>query len=143
VYSAGHASGPEIALHELGHSVAGLADEYTSSAGCGTSAQEINTSLDGIKGSWPEWIQDLGAPRAGAQYYPSCVYRPETDCEMRFLNSQFCRVCQQQFSLTIFGYPNISPSAPISSQSPSASLSRRSASRRTSPWRRAFRSEPA
>jgi hypothetical protein len=119
VYSAGDPSAPEIAAHELGHSVAGLADEY-GGGGCWSFAGEVNTSTNGITGAWPEWTEDLGYPREGAQYYNACVYRPEDHCEMRALGYEFCHVCNQQWALTFFGHPRVGPTAPVESMSPAS-----------------------
>ena len=118
VYSAGNSSATEVAMHELGHSLGGLADEYAYSAGCGTYAGEINTSLNSVDGAWPEWVKEIGSPWQGAQYYQSCIYRPESNCEMRALGVPFCHVCNQQYALTIFAHPRIYLTAPISSVSP-------------------------
>jgi hypothetical protein len=118
VYSAALSSAKEIAVHELGHSLGGLADEYAYESDCGVYASEVNTSTDAIHGAWPEWIDDLGAPREGAQYYQQCVYRPIDQCEMRSLNQPFCAVCVQHWSLGTFGHPRVGPTAPIESQTP-------------------------
>jgi hypothetical protein len=118
VYSAAVSSAKEIAVHELGHSLGGLADEYAYNTGCGSNAGEINTSLDPIEGAWPEWIDDLGPPREGAQYYQECVYRAVAACEMRSLNQPFCPVCNQHWSLITFGHWRVAPTAPIQSQQP-------------------------
>ena len=126
VYSAGYSGGcpaDDIGVHELGHSLANLADEYTAYSSCGTSASELNTSLDSKNGAWPEWIADIGAPRQGADYYTLCIYRPESACEMRSLCTSFCRVCNQQWALTFFGHPRVSPTAPVSGQSPGSGVS--------------------
>jgi len=117
VYAAGNSSASEIAAHELGHSLAGLADEYVSYNGCGN-AGEVNTSTNPTVGAWPEWIGDLGGPYLGAQYYNQCVYRPAGDCKMRSLFAPFCPVCNQRWSLTIFGHPRVTFSAPLSSLTP-------------------------
>jgi hypothetical protein len=123
VYSAGNGSATEIAVHELGHSLAGLADEYAYTAGCGSTAGEVNTSRNGVNGAWPEWISDLGPPFQGAQYYQSCLYRPENSCVMQALGLPFCRVCRQQWSLRFFSHFRINPTAPIESIDPPGSLS--------------------
>lgn len=120
VYSAGNASATEVAVHELGHSLGGLADEYAYTAGCGGWAGEVNTSLDGLRGAWPEWIGDIGAPLEGAQYYQQCIYRPTANCEMRSLSQPFCPVCNQHWSLITFGHPRVSPSAPVATRTPAA-----------------------
>jgi len=120
VYSAGNGSAIEVAFHELGHSLGGLDDEYTSTSGCGSDAGEINTSLDGVSGAWPEWVGELGTPRQGAQYYTQCIYRPRDNCEMRALFQPFCEVCNQRWSLVTFGHFRVAPTAPIESASPAS-----------------------
>jgi hypothetical protein len=120
VYSAGVSSATEVAVHELGHSLGGLADEYGGNPGCGTWASEINTSLDAMRGAWPEWVRDIGTPVEGGQYYDQCIYRPQTNCEMRSLNQPFCAVCNQHWSLVYFGHPRVSGTAPIESSSPAS-----------------------
>jgi len=122
VYSAANPVATEIALHEVGHSVGSLADEYAGDPGCGTFASEINTSLNSFSGAWPEWIATIGAPKLGADYYEQCVYRPETNCEMRALNQPFCKVCNQQWARTIFGHFRVSPTAPVASFLPALSV---------------------
>ena len=121
VYSAANSSATDIAVHELGHSWAGLADEYAYNAGCGGNAGEVNTSLDAVNGAWSEWIDDLGAPREGAQYWQECIFRPLESCEMRSLFQPFCPVCKQHWSLVTFGHWRISPTAPIRAMTPAAS----------------------
>ncbi len=118
VYSAGHPDGLEVSIHELGHSLAGLADEYAYSAGCGNNGGGLNTSLDSVNGAWPEWIADLGPPREGARYFQSCIFRPLNNCEMRDLYQPFCPVCNQRWALVFFGHSRVNPTAPISGGSP-------------------------
>ncbi len=122
VYSAANAAATDVAIHELGHSLGNLADEYGGTPSCGVSAGGINTSTDPINGGWPEWIADLGAPRQGAQYYDQCVYRPIANCEMRTLGPEFCPVCKQQWALKYFGHPRVNPTAPLESQHPVSPL---------------------
>lgn len=122
VYAAGNSSATEIAVHELGHSLAGLADEYESNPVCGTSAGEINSSRNAVSGAWPEWVAEIGSPVQGAQYYSLCLYRPMFNCDMRALSQPFCPVCKQRFALTFFGHPRVSPSAPIQSFAPATPL---------------------
>lgn len=118
VYSAGNAAATEVAIHELGHSLGGLADEYGGNPSCGGYAGGINTSVNATQGNWPEWIPEIGAPKAGGQYYEQCIYRPESSCEMRYLNQSFCRVCNQHLSRVFYGHPRVSPSAPLNNATP-------------------------
>jgi len=119
VYSAANSAATEVAVHELGHSLAGLADEYAYNTGCGTYAGEINTSLV-PRNAWPEWIQELGPAHEGAQYYQQCIYRPLANCEMRSLNQPFCPVCSQRWSLVVYGHSRVSPTAPIAAAQPTS-----------------------
>lgn len=118
VYSAGNSLAVEIAVHELGHTLALLMDEYVSYSGCRSFASEINTSTNGINGAWPEWIADLGPPREGAEYYVQCVFRPFDNCVMRQLGQSFCPVCMQRWALSILGHPRVGLTAPIESSYP-------------------------
>ena len=122
VYSAGNSAATDVAVHELGHSLAWLADEYAGNPSCGLVAGEINTSRDSGDGAWPEWIAEIGAPRQGAQYYNQCIYRPLPNCEMRSLFQPFCPVCNQRWSLVTFGHPNVGPTAPVSGFAPASPL---------------------
>ncbi|HET9300942.1 MAG TPA: M64 family metallopeptidase [Candidatus Polarisedimenticolaceae bacterium] len=122
VYSAGNGGAVEIAAHELGHSLAGLADEYTNFNTCAPSAREINTSTNPTEGAWPEWIEEIGAPVAGGERYASCIYHPQQSCGMNTLGPPFCPVCLQQWALRFFGHPRVSPTAPIASVTPASPL---------------------
>jgi len=87
----------EIVIHEIGHSFAGLADEYW--AGDQYAAERANmtreTSPEKVK--WKNWYGDFGIG-----IYQHCCggksaewYRPHEDCKMRYLGRTFCSVCQQ------------------------------------------------
>ncbi len=121
VVSAANASAAEIAIHELGHSLAGLDDEYAGDSACGT-ASGFNVSSDPANGSWPEWVAELGAPREGAATYDRCVFRPAATCAMRELGRPFCPVCAQRFALTVLGHPRVHPTAPVAGQSPAPAV---------------------
>jgi hypothetical protein len=119
VYSARNGSALEIAVHEMGHTMAGLGDEYAGNPSCGHAATEINTSTSPA-GAWPEWSEFLGDPVEGADYYDECVYRPIANCKMRSLGVPFCPVCLQRWSLVFFGEPRVAPTAPVASMSPAS-----------------------
>ena len=108
----------QTGIHEVGHSHAGLDDEYWQIWACGGSASELNTSLDSVEGAWPEWIGDLGAPREGGAGYAYCVYRPEMTCAMSDSSSPFCAVCSQHLTLMFYDNPRVAPTAPIESAEP-------------------------
>lgn len=108
----------EIAAHELGHTFAGLGDEY-SDANPGwvpkempNVTQQTNRAL--IK--WNAWI--LGstpvptpdtAPYTnvvglfeGAEYQTNGWYRPQHICEMRALDNPYCKVCAEALVKAIY-----------------------------------------
>ena len=118
VFAAANPSAMEAAAHELGHTLAQLADEYQGRPACGSSAGEINTSDNPATGAWPEWVGDLGPPVEGAQYYNACIYRPAASCLMRSLDAQFCPVCNQRWTISTFGHPRIAGRAPVISVKP-------------------------
>ncbi|MFT5165840.1 MAG: hypothetical protein ACI8P3_001070 [Saprospiraceae bacterium] len=90
-----HASSNEIAIHELGHSFAGLKDEYY--AGDQYAGEDINMTqeTDPSLVRWKNWMNDNGIG-----IYQHCCsgnsanwYRPHQNCKMRSLNNTFCSVC--------------------------------------------------
>ena len=119
VYAAANVDGTEVALHEMGHTLASLADEYDGEPRCGTGSGP-NVSMDPVNGNWAEWIGDLGPPLEGAQYFNQCIYRPALDCQMRTLHREFCPVCKQQFALSFFAHAKVSPTAPIETVTPAS-----------------------
>ncbi len=87
-----HTSANEIAVHELGHSFGGLADEYWFS-GTGESPNKTKNN-DTNTNRWKNW---LGSNAIGIYPYDESPtwFRPHQNCEMRYLNRQFCSVCKQ------------------------------------------------
>ena len=108
----------EIARHEIGHTIAGLADEYTAPyPGYPDGDSEPNVAsqahLDPVK--WESWLTPgvaIPTPFAakvgdhdpvgafeGARYKTTGVFRPTANCLMRELNHTFCQVCAQAMVL--------------------------------------------
>lgn len=85
----------EIALHELGHSFAGLADEYWS--GWGAEHPNKTAEVDTALVVWKKWfgVTAVGHFPYGTTSPAADWYRPHQNCKMQFLNRPFCRVCQQ------------------------------------------------
>jgi hypothetical protein len=111
-----HSAASEIALHEFGHSFAGLADEYeTGGSGLPSTDSEPNVDFhvsgQGLK--WLVWVEagtPLPTPETsqyanvvgafeGAKYYPTGIYRPWYDCLMRTLGRTFCPVCKESHAV--------------------------------------------
>ncbi len=106
-------NGPKISVHEVGHSYAGLADEYdygNSETWSGSRPSEVNVDTDLENLKWDVWLNDevpLPTPNSsewngyvgafeGAKYKGLGIYRPERECMMRELNDDFCRVCVER-----------------------------------------------
>jgi hypothetical protein len=105
----------EIAIHELGHTLFGLADEYDAGGQAATMAPvEPNVSGSAVRDRL-KWA-DLVAPATplpthrrgaavpanrpigayeGAKYQPSSLFRAEFECKMRTPGQPFCAVCQR------------------------------------------------
>lgn len=123
VYAAANPAALQSAAHELGHTLAILVDEYAGRNQCGSGAGEINASTNATTGAWPEWIETLGPPHEGAQFYNSCIYRPTASCLMRSLDAEYCPVCNQRWSISIFGHPRIAGRAPVNAVKPTSNTS--------------------
>ncbi|HMV08675.1 MAG TPA: M64 family metallopeptidase [Cyclobacteriaceae bacterium] len=91
-----HSAGREVAIHEIGHSFAGLADEYW--AGAQYAAEKPNmtkqTSPSLVK--WKNW---MGVSGVGiyAHSGDASWKKPHTNCKMGVLNSPLCKVCTETF----------------------------------------------
>jgi IgA Peptidase M64/Secretion system C-terminal sorting domain len=92
------ANSDEVSIHEIGHSFAFLADEYTI-AGQGERPNRTTVS-DPLTIKWKNW---LGGNGIGI--YPlgvDAAYRPHQNCKMQFLDVPFCAVCKEAFVNRIY-----------------------------------------
>ncbi|MCA8964556.1 MAG: hypothetical protein H6838_00705 [Planctomycetes bacterium] len=92
----------EVQIHEMGHSLGGLADEYDypnqTYSGGEPSSPNITTSPTGQK--WAHWHGTEGVSAfQGAGYYLYGLYRPKNNCLMRTLGVILCPVCREQISI--------------------------------------------
>ncbi len=96
--SGANAQAGQIAIHELGHSIGGLADEYDYpyASYTGDEPKELNVTKDPTGAlKWSEYLgqpsPDGGviAPVEGARYYKGGLYRPTDNSIMRTLGKQF------------------------------------------------------
>jgi hypothetical protein len=88
----------EVQIHELGHSLGGLADEYDypnqTYTGGEPGQANITAAPNGQKwSSW--WGTDAISAFQGAGYHLFGLYRPKQNCLMRSLGVALCRVCQE------------------------------------------------
>ena len=90
-----HEQSNELALHELGHSFADLADEYY--AGDYWAKEKINMTQvrDPKTVKWKNWMfyNGIGIYRHCCGGNSSIWFRPHEDCKMFSLYGQFCSVC--------------------------------------------------
>ncbi|HEY6563150.1 MAG TPA: M64 family metallopeptidase, partial [Pirellulaceae bacterium] len=116
VYAGGNSSALEVALHELGHSFAGLADEYFSSspAYTGPELSEPNVTNSPSSGKWDRWVgyndptTSIGpiGYYEGGRYYQFGIYRPSVNSKMRNLNRPFDAISREQFVARIYAEVN-------------------------------------
>jgi hypothetical protein len=113
-----NASAAEIAIHEMGHSFAGLGDEYTSAFPGYPDTEEPNTTRETNRAQikWNTWIlpaTPVPTPATsayssavglfeGAHYHTTNWYRPRLDCKMRTLGVAFCEVCAETLVRSVY-----------------------------------------
>jgi hypothetical protein len=113
-----HSSSSELALHEIAHSFADLADEYDSATPGYPEIEKANTTRetrrDFIK--WRDWINpSTPIPTAetatyanavglfeGAYFHENDWYRPKLNCRMNTLGVEFCEVCKETIVLAAY-----------------------------------------
>jgi hypothetical protein len=122
----------EIVVHELGHSFAGLGDEYPDAYPGYPEIEEPNTTKETIreKIKWNSWIANsTPIPTSktteynsvvglfeGAHYHATGWYRPKLNCKMQSLSSSFCEVCSETFVISYYQFIRpIESYTPISS----------------------------
>ncbi len=119
---------PEALVHELGHGLAGLGDEYIQREGPFDEAPEsmldtVNVTLDAkpslckwhywAVNEWPGIFGPMKLPKGvklanfeGAGW-PTKIYRPEETCLMRGDRNEFCVVCNETMETNFFRYINL------------------------------------
>ena len=122
----------EIVLHELGHTIALLADEYGGNSGpsCATSEpSEANATAQTNRSliKWRTWIDGVtpvptfgtaaGVPGLyeGARYCDSGLYRPTYNSKMRSLGFPFDQINTEQLVLRYYNWVN-----PIDASNPTS-----------------------
>jgi len=114
-----NSNGAEIAIHEIGHSFAGLNDEYYAGDFYAAENYNMTQETDPTMVRWEEWYGEQGV----AIYQHCCGgqsstwYRPHQNCKMRSLGSPFCAVCTQRMIDVIY-----SLISPIDAYTPSQNM---------------------
>ncbi len=115
VSSGGNALSGDIVVHELGHSIGGLADEYGGDPGtypggepAGPNASTADAAT--MREQRLKWFSYLGRPTPdggvigafeGAAYYDRGVYRPSENSMMRSLGNEFNLIGVDQLTAAI------------------------------------------
>jgi hypothetical protein len=87
----------QIAVHELGHSFAGLRDEYWAGDVYASEGPNMTQQDDPSLVKWKNWI---GTNLIGIYEYccggnSAAWYKPHQNCAMQYLGVPFCSVCVQ------------------------------------------------
>lgn len=113
VFAGGNPSAYEIALHEVGHSFAGLADEYTefpdNTVWDGGEPGVPDLTIDSTGAKWSQWlgyeqpgVGEIGAYEGGNRFYELGIFRPSLTSKMRELGFPFDAVSREQFILNFY-----------------------------------------
>ena len=118
-----HSASDEIAIHEIGHTFPGLADEYW--AGFQYANENANMSQEANPDlvRWNSWMYNNGIGIYDYEAPGNDWHRPHQNCKMRYLGSPFCSVCIEQTILSIYNLVNINISFEPSETTLSINLS--------------------
>jgi hypothetical protein len=91
-------SSAEVAIHELGHSFAGLADEYWAGDFYAGEKPNMTANSNPATVKWKNWvnINGIGVYPYGPSAPLSNWFRPHQTCKMQYLNYPFCSVCSER-----------------------------------------------
>jgi hypothetical protein len=116
VYAGGNVEDAhDIAIHELGHSFAGLADEYFSpGTHTGGEPPEPNVTANPATGKWNRWLgyndptSNIGpiGYYEGGKYVSDGIYRPSDNSIMRSLDKVFDAVGREALIQSIYDHVN-------------------------------------
>ncbi|GIL40074.1 M64 family metallopeptidase [Roseiterribacter gracilis] len=113
VFAGGNVSAQDVAVHEIGHSFARLADDYFDLTGTfpGAEPSAANSTKDPTGAKWKNWIgYDQGPGMGvigvyeGGSRYPQGVYHPSPDGKMNHLGKPFDVVSREAFVLRFYDF---------------------------------------
>lgn len=111
-----HPSASEISIHEIGHSFAGLSDEYWAGPQHARETANMTQQTDPALVRWAAWMGTNGIgiyPHTGNATW----YKPHPNCKMQVLGVAFCSVCRQTFTERVHAL-----ASPLQSYSPAATV---------------------
>jgi len=87
----------EIAVHEVGHVLVDLEDEYYPGDVWANENINMTQETDPALVRWKNWIgiNGIGIYPYGTSGSPATWYKPSTYCKMGFLYADFCSVCKE------------------------------------------------
>lgn len=91
-----HGNGRDVAIHEIGHSFAGLADEYWAGIDFAAEKPNMTKQTDPALVKWKNWIGTAGVGIYSHSGDASWK-KPHTNCKMGVLNVPLCKVCSETF----------------------------------------------
>ncbi len=94
----------EVQVHEVGHSIGTVADEYDYPNGTYTGGEpgSVNITKSSTGAKWSHWHGFDGISAfEGAGYYRYGLFRPRSNCLMRALGQKICAVCGEKKILRI------------------------------------------
>lgn len=116
VYAGGNSAAHEVALHEIGHSFAHLADEYgdydstKTTVYSGTEPNQPNVTADSTGAKWADWLGyvdpllgTVGAYESG-MYVDQGIFRPTLNSKMKALGQPFDPIAREAFIHEFYKY---------------------------------------
>jgi hypothetical protein len=102
------ANSPEVVAHEMGHSFAGLADEYHAGDDYYSEKSNMTKTSDPSLVKWKNWVgtNAVGVNKYGNSGLSASWYKPHTNCKMQLLGPNYCSVCIQAIIETIHSKTN-------------------------------------
>lgn len=93
-----HEQSVEIVLHELGHTIAGLGDEYWPGEAQMTETPNTTRQSDPALVSWADLVGQEGISVYPFEDGESGWYKPSQNCKMQYLGKEygFCSVCSRE-----------------------------------------------
>lgn len=90
-------SADEIVIHEIGHSLFDLKDEYYPGDALASEAINMTQETDPTLVSWKNWVgtNGVGIYQHSGSGNATNWYRPHQNCKMRYLGVPFCDVCKE------------------------------------------------
>jgi hypothetical protein len=89
-------SATEIMVHEIGHSMAALADEYWAGSQYAHEAFNMTQTTNPATVRWAPWMGTSGIGIYPYSTDPSWQ-KPHQNCKMQYLGVPFCAVCREAF----------------------------------------------